>query len=69
MRRDQALRQNSWFDFFRADALAGLERAHAFEQRFLEGPADGHHFADGLHLRAEVFVGAREISRIATWEF
>ncbi len=45
---------------FRRRAPRGvrLERANAFLQRFFERAADGHDFADGLHLRAERGVGA-----------
>ena len=38
-------------------AAADFERAQAFLQRFLEGAADGHGFADGFHLRVERGVG------------
>ena len=31
------------------------------QQRFLEGAADGHDFADRLHLRAERLVGAGKL--------
>ncbi len=58
MRRDQPLRQNLRLDLFAADALAGIERADALHQRFFEGAADGHHFADRFHLRTERVVGA-----------
>ena len=34
-----------------------LEAPQRFLQRFLEGPADGHRLADGLHLRGEAIVG------------
>ncbi len=44
--------------------LAGLERAHRFQQRLLEGAADGHHFADRLHLRTERFVCARKLLKL-----
>ena len=60
MRRDQPLGQDARLDLFGVDALAGLQRAHGLQQRLLEGAADGHHFADRLHLRAERFVGAGE---------
>ena len=60
MRRDQALGEAARLDVGRGGLLAGLERADGLHQRFLEGAADGHHFADGLHLRAEALVGAGE---------
>ena len=44
--------------FSDADCLAGVERAHALQQRFFESAADGHHFADRFHLRAQALVGA-----------
>ena len=58
MRRNQAFGQDARLDFFGADALAGLQRAHGLQQRLFEGAADGHDLADGLHLRTEGFVGA-----------
>src|SRR5436309_1836226 len=58
MRRDEALRENFWFDFSGADSLARIKRADSLLQRFLEGAANGHYFADGFHLRTERFVGA-----------
>ena len=39
---------------------AGLEPAQCLLQRFLEGAADGHHFADRLHLRGQPVVGLLE---------
>ena len=39
---------------------AGFQRAQAFLQRLLEGAADGHRLADGLHLRGQHRVGGRE---------
>ena len=48
-------------DHFRADRLPVSRRAHRLHQCFLEGAADGHDFADRLHLRAERLVGAGEL--------
>ena len=61
MRRDQPLGQDARLDFVAAGALAGFQRAHALQQRFLEGAADGHHLAHRLHLRAQRFVGAGKL--------
>ncbi len=41
----------------------------AFHQRFFESAADGHDFADGLHLRAEAFVGAGEFFELPLGDF
>ena len=46
------------------EALAGFERAHAFEQRFLEGAPDGHHLAHRAHLRAQPLVGAGKFLKL-----
>ena len=37
-----------------------FQRAHGLEVGLLEGLADGHHFAHGVHLRTELGVGAGE---------
>src|ERR1700733_12101966 len=60
MRGYETLRQNFWLDFSAADALSRIEGANALHQSFFKGATDGHHFADRLHLHAEVFVGARK---------
>jgi len=60
MRRHQPLRQNLRFNLVSADTLACIERAHALHQRLFEGASNGHHFADRFHLRAQVFIRARE---------
>src|SRR5471030_2594964 len=39
---------------------AHFQAAQGFLERFLEGAADRHHFADRLHLRRQVVVGGRE---------
>ena len=39
----------------------GLQPTQRLLQRFLEGSADGHHFADRLHLRRQAVVGQREL--------
>ena len=39
---------------------AGFERAQRLLQRFLEGAADGHGFADRLHRGGQAIVGAGE---------
>ena len=41
-------------------AVAGFQATQGLLQRFAEGAADGHHFADGLHLVAEGVVGVGE---------
>src|SRR4051812_3986351 len=61
MRRYQPLRKDLGFNLFRARFLARIERAHAFQKRFLESPPDRHHFSHRLHLRTQVFV--------RPWEF
>ncbi len=67
MRRDQALRQNLGFDLLGSDSLAGVEGTDSLLQRFLEGAADGHHLADGFHLRSERFVGAGKFFKLPLW--
>src|ERR1700758_1052881 len=57
---DEPLRENLGLDLLRPRPLAGIERTHALEQRLFERAADGHHFANRFHLRAEAFVGARK---------
>ena len=56
-------------DFFRADSLAGIERADTLEQRFFEGAADGHDFADRFHLRVRAIVGAGKFFELPLAEF
>ncbi len=41
-----------------------FERANAFLQRFLKRAADGHYFADGLHLRAERGIGSGKFLKL-----
>src|SRR5579864_4997813 len=67
MRGDEALGENLWLEFAAADALAGIERTDALHQRFLEGAPDGHHFADGLHLRTQRVVSAGEFLELPFW--
>ena len=57
-RRDQHLRQAARLQDFGAGPLAGFKRAPRLHQRFFEGAAHGHHFADRFHLRPERVVGA-----------
>ena len=61
LRRHQHLRQPARLQHFGPGLLAGLERAPRLHQRFLEGAADGHHFAHGLHLRAQRVVGSGKL--------
>ncbi|MNQ47523.1 hypothetical protein D3C85_613680 [compost metagenome] len=55
-----------FFDLFAVLGLfvhaihAHFQAAQGFLERFLEGTANGHHFADGFHLRRQVVVGGRE---------
>ena len=42
-------------------ADARFERTHGFQQRLLHRAPDGHHFARGLHLRAELVRGIGEL--------
>ena len=56
MRRHQTLGQNLRLDLAAADALARIERADALHQRLFKGASDGHDFANGLHLRPQVFI-------------
>ncbi len=60
-RSDEHLRQAARLQNFRAGLLAGFKRAPGLHQRFLEGAADGHHFAHRLHLRAQRVVGAGKL--------
>src|SRR5207237_10012694 len=48
----------------RAPGRARLERTDALLQGLLEGAADGHHFADGLHLRAKRAVRAGKFLKL-----
>ncbi len=45
----------------RQAVLAGLKPSQRLLQGFLEGRADRHHFAHGLHLGGEAVVGLREL--------
>jgi hypothetical protein len=45
-------------------AAPELERRHALHERFLEGPADRHRFADRLHLRRQRAIGLRELLEV-----
>ena len=45
----------------RRRAALELARAVGLEQRLAERPADAHRLADGLHLRSERRIGAREL--------
>ena len=55
-----------FFEHFAIDGLlvhaidADFEPAQRFLERFLEGAADRHHFADRLHLRGQMRIGLRE---------
>src|SRR5262245_3674642 len=42
-------------------AAADLQRAQTFLQAFLEGPANGHGFAHGFHLRGQRRIGLRKL--------
>ena len=69
MRRNKPLRQDLRLDLRAADALSGIERADALHQRFFESAADGHHFADRLHLHAEVFVRSGKFFKLPLGNF
>src|SRR5260370_30808427 len=69
MRRYQALGEDLGFDFLRANPLAGIERPNSLLQSFLKRAADGHHFADGLHLWSKRFVGARKLFKLPLRNF
>ena len=49
---------------FQTQGLYCFQRTQAFEQRFFEGAADGHYFADGFHLRAEYVFGIPKLFEI-----
>ena len=68
-RRHQHLRQAARLQDFGAGLLAGFERAPGLHQRFLEGAADGHHFADRFHLRPERVVGAGKFLELPLGNF
>jgi hypothetical protein len=53
----------------RPPGRARLERADRFAQRLLERAADGHHFADGLHLRGEGGVAAGKFLELKLGNF
>ncbi len=61
IRRHQLLGDDARLDIFHASALPCLQRPDTLEQRLLEGTADGHNFADRLHLRAERLVHAGKL--------
>ena len=67
-RRDEPLGQATRLEDFGAGFLAGLESTPGFHERFFEGAADGHDFADGLHLRAEGVVCAGELLKLPLWD-
>ena len=69
MRGYEALGENFRLDLFAADTLASIERADTLHQSLLEGTADGHHLADRLHLRAEVFVSSGEFLELPLGNF
>lgn len=46
-----------------------LETAQGFLEALFEGAADGHGFADGLHLGGEGLVGSREFFKRETGDF
>src|SRR5579859_13295 len=52
-----------------APGRARLQRANTFLQRFFERPADGHHLADGLHLRAKSAVRTGELLKLPFRDF
>src|SRR5580658_5663056 len=53
----------------RAPWRVRLERTNSLLQSFLESAADGHHFADGLHLRAESAVRAGKLFELPFGNF
>src|SRR6266700_1191589 len=69
MRSYETLGENLGLDLFTAYALAGVERADTFHQSFLEGAADGHDFAHGLHLRAQALVGTGKLFELPLRNF
>ncbi len=52
-----------------APRRARLQRANALLQRFFEGPANGHHFADRFHLRSESAVSAGKLFELPFGNF
>src|SRR5262249_48033384 len=58
---DEFIRDQAFIEFFRAKRLARFKSTDAFAEGLLKRAADGHDFADGLHLGAESGVGAREL--------
>ncbi len=66
----QPLRQNLRLDLGSAHALAGVERANAFHERFLEGAANGHHFSSTDFICGpQVFIRARKFLELPLWNF
>src|SRR5437868_8968238 len=61
VRRDQSLGEDPGLNLLRANLLPRIERAHSFEQRFLERAADSHHFADRFHLRTKALVSTGKL--------
>ena len=59
-RGDQLLGDEVLVKGFGAEGFAGLETENALPQRLFKGAADGHDFADRLHLGAERVVCARK---------
>ena len=64
LRSNQHLCQPPRIEDFRSGFLAGFKRAQRLHQRFFEGAANGHHFADRLHLRTEVFIRSGEFFKL-----
>ncbi len=67
--RHQHLRQPPRLQYFGAGFLSRLKRAPRLHQRFLEGAAHGHHFADRLHLRSQRIVGAGKLLKLPLGNF
>ena len=59
-RRNEHLGQAARIQNFRTGLFPCFQRAPRLHQRFLKGPAYGHHLADRLHLRTQGVVGSRK---------
>ena len=46
-----------------------FKTSHGFLKRFFKCSADGHHFADAFHLRAEYFFSGGKFFKRKSWNF
>ena len=67
--RDKPLAESGWDRTFRLAADLPVSRLRIpLAKSLFERAADGHHFADRLHLRAEHGFGAGEFLELPAWD-